>query len=181
MAGLTATADTNAVCTAFTPTIVYTACRLAVDIYGTAGLPGKITHTSVSLTKALTAGITGSFCIRTSHSDIIFGTIMILIIQAACYRTIQLRHDNFLLFLSYEESVRIFILFIQENMLLCMKIKNLWQRLVTPPQITKIYIFLLFISATAFFVFLTASAWTRIVRIYFCFFYNSARFLLLCV
>ena len=39
MAGLTATADTNAVCTAFTPTIVYAACRLAVDIYGTAGLP----------------------------------------------------------------------------------------------------------------------------------------------
>ena len=124
MAGLTATADTNAVCTAFTPTIVYAACRLAVDIYGTAGLPGRITHTSVSLTKALTAGITGSFCIRTSHSDIIFGTIMILIIQAACYRTIQLRHDNFLLFLSYEESVRIFILFIQENMLLCMKFKS---------------------------------------------------------
>ena len=113
MAGLTATTDSNAVCTAFASTIVYTACRLAVDIYGTAGLPGRITHTSVSLTEALTASITGSFCIGASHSDIIFGTIMILIIQAACYRTIQLRHDNFLLFLSYEESVRIFIVFIQ--------------------------------------------------------------------
>ena len=42
MAGLTATADTNAVCTAFTPTIVYAACRLAVDIYGTAACPVEL-------------------------------------------------------------------------------------------------------------------------------------------
>ena len=85
---LAASADANAVRTAFTAAVVYTACCFTVNVYRAAGLASGIVCASGSLPETLAAGITGFLCIGTSHSDIILGTIMILIVQATCYRTV---------------------------------------------------------------------------------------------
>lgn len=85
---LAASADADAVRTAFAAAVVDTACCFTVNVYRAAGLTGGIVGASGSLPETLAAGITGFLCIGTSHSDIILGTIMILIVQAACYRTV---------------------------------------------------------------------------------------------